>query len=247
VSVVLTGSTQGHLTSFQKCIVDIDLHICYSKDGMARKPTVQEPLYGGITRQQYEWLVARMTSSSDNEASQMCEVSPDTVKYWKNQSTFSTLHNLVLTEPIKALPFLALHLTSKALLTVESLLDSGTVRGMAAGFKAWKELVDIALSEKEQGVEPNVLIQILNARGDIADRILEAAGALGQAALPAPSSPGSSAVPVGPITEEEEWEAVLGRDDWTPVGKDDGGGYSLVDGTTLARRFIWPPNGQADS
>lgn len=212
------------------------------------KKSANESFYGGISHRQYEWLRARMEHDSDNEASRACGVPIDTAKSWHDSPSFSALHELVLTDPIKALPLLSLHLASKALKTVERLLDSESVGGMRAGFSAWKELVDIAIREKtDESLNPNVLIQILNARGTIADNILEATSAMEPHRVQPPPSAGGNTLPPNPSIVEGEWQEVPGRDDGEAVRQDNNGGSSIMDGATIARRFIRPPKRQADS
>lgn len=206
---------------------------------MAKK-SHEESLYGGVTHRQYEFLCKRMECDSDSETARELGIPIDTVKTWKDSPSFSSLHKLVISDPIKALPVLSLHLASKALNTVKKLLDSDTVGGMKAGFAAWKELVDIAIKEKEDDVDPKILVQILTARGGIADAILEASGTVGQARILPPSQAGGNSPPPGQESAEGEWREVPRWDDRETMGEDPGGERSIMDGATITRRYVRP-------
>lgn len=126
----------------------------------------------GITAEQYDWLKARLGTSSDARACVETGVTKDRLRHWKRNAHFCYLNGLVRTDRPKIIHELALLLMDSALDAVEWLLASPRGSDKKAGFDAAMQLAKMA-PEGDKGNTFQTIIETLNYRGELPAGVVE--------------------------------------------------------------------------
>lgn len=133
-----------------------------------------QPLQGGITAEQYQWLKVRLGTSSDAEASRLCGTTKGKLRQWRKNPAFTTILGAIRTDKLAAFRLLSLSLAEQALNALEWLLASPRGSDKKAGLDAWRQIFRLGAEENAKGEDlPQQIINILSLRGDVDPAVLQ--------------------------------------------------------------------------
>ena len=126
-----------------------------------------------VSKEQYQWLKARLGSHSDIVACEMVGITKDRLRRWKQNPSFNALLELVRSNSRLALQALALVLAGMLQLeAIERLLMSDKGSDVKAGLDVLDRLKKDIDSDDDHSSYKQI-INILNLRGDLPGEVID--------------------------------------------------------------------------